>query len=237
MKIVSIIIPAYNEENTIGILLEKVIKVNLSDINFQKEIIVIDDGSTDRTADICKEFKNIKLVKQNNKGKGDAVRNGIKNSSGDYILIQDADLEYDPNYYKNLLNPFVQNKEGISVFGSRYRNENMTLRKKPFKGQQILPFAFNNLLSLFFFILYGKYISDLLTGYKVYEKKFFDNNKIYTNGFETDHEITVKLIKNKIKIVEIPIKYYPRSKKEGKKITFLDAIKALMVITKYRIFN
>ena len=237
MKTVSIIIPAHNEEKTIGKLLDKIIKIELNQINFEKEIIVVDDGSNDNTANICEKYQKIKLVKQINMGKGRAIQNGIKFSKGNYILIQDADLEYDPVFYKELLEPFNQSKKNIAVFGSRYLKKNRSLRKKPFQGQNLFAFFFNYFLSFFFLILYGKFISDLLTGYKVYEKIFFEKNTIYSNGFETDHEITVKLLKNGIKIIEIPIKYYPRTKKEGKKISFKDAIKALLIILKYRISN
>ena len=237
MKIVSIIIPAYNEEKTIGKLLTKIININLDEINFKKEIIVVNDGSNDKTTQICKKYDEVKLLNQNNMGKGKAVQSGIKVSKGDYILIQDADLEYDPVFYKYLLEPFNKSKGNIAVYGSRYLTENKTLIKKPFAGQNIFAFFFNYFLATFFLILYGKLITDLLTGYKVYERNFFEKNTIYSSGFETDHEITVKLLRNKTKIIEIPIKYYPRSKKEGKKITFKDAIKALLIILKYRIFN
>jgi glycosyltransferase involved in cell wall biosynthesis len=237
VKIVSIIIPAYNEENTIGKLLTKIIDINLDEINFKKEIIVVDDGSNDKTSQICKKYDGIKVLNQTNMGKGKAVQNGIKISKGEYILIQDADLEYDPVFYKDLLEPFNNSKKSIAVYGSRYLKDNKTLIKKPFVGQNIFAFLFNYFLSFFFIILYGRLISDLLTGYKVYEKAFFEKNTIYSKGFETDHEITVKLLRNKTKIIEIPIKYYPRSKKEGKKISFKDAIKALLIILKYRISN
>ena len=110
MKNVSIIIPAFNEEKTIKKLLNKILSIDLSNINFTKEIIIVDDGSTDKTAEICSGYKNIKLIKQNNMGKGSAVQKGILHSSGDYILVQDADMEYDPFYYHKLLMPFIEKK-------------------------------------------------------------------------------------------------------------------------------
>ena len=237
MKNVSIIIPAFNEEKTIKKLLNKILSIDLSNINFTKEIIIVDDGSTDKTAEICSGYKNIKLIKQNNMGKGSAVQKGILHSNGDYILVQDADMEYDPFYYHKLLMPFVEKKNNIAVFGSRYLREDRSLIKKPFKDQNIFAFFFNYFLSFLFLIVQGKFISDLLTGYKIYEKKFFNENKIYTKGFETDHEITVKLLKNQINIIEIPIKYYPRTKKEGKKISFKDAVKAVLAVIKYKFIN
>ena len=237
MKKVSIIIPAKNEEKTIGDLLDKIINIKLDQIKFEKEVIVVDDGSDDNTAKICEKYKNIKLLKQKNKGKGSAVQNGIKFSTGDYILIQDADLEYDPNCYKELLEPFNHFNNKIAVFGSRYLIDNSLLRKKPFLNQNLFAFLFNYFLSFLFFIVHGKFISDLLTGYKVYEKLFFQENIINSTGFEADHEITIKLLRNRIKIIEIPIKYYPRTKKEGKKISFKDAIKAILVIIKFKILK
>ena len=235
MKKVSIIIPVKNEEKTIGVLLNKINNIKLNQINFEKEIIVVDDGSDDNTSKICEKYKNIILVKQKNMGKGRAVQNGIKYSTGDYVLIQDADLEYDPDCYKELLEPFIHYDENIAVFGSRYLMNNKSLRKKPYSNQSFFAFFFNYFLSLFFFILHGKFISDLLTGHKVYEKFFFEKNIIYSTGFEADHEITIKLLKNKINIIEIPIKYYPRTRQEGKKISFKDAIKAILIIVKFRI--
>ena len=237
MKKVSIIIPVKNEENTIGKLIDKINNTNLNQINFEKEIIVVDDGSDDNTSKICKKYKDIILIKQKNFGKGRAVQNGIKLSTGDYILIQDADLEYDPNCYKELLEPFNHFNNKISVYGSRYLVNNKSLRKKPFINQNIFAFLFNYFLSFFFLLLHGKFISDLLTGYKIYEKNFFKKNIIYSTGFEADHEITIKLLRNRIKIIELPIKYYPRTKQEGKKISFKDAIKAILVIIKYRILK
>ena len=235
MKKVSIIIPAYNEQKYLPILLKKIIKINLNKINFKKEIIVINDGSTDNTKKVIEKFKNIKIINQKNQGKGRAVQNGIKKASGELILIQDADLEYDPKDYFKLLKPFKKHKR-ISVYGTRYFKKNITSYKFTGKKnkQNFMAFIFNFLISSYFFILFGKYITDLLTGYKLYPKELFNNIKIKTNGFETDHEITVNLLKQKYKILEVPIKYYPRSHFEGKKINFFDALKALWVISRMR---
>ncbi len=230
---ISIIIPAFNEEKFLPKLLKKIDKVKINKL-FSKEVIIVDDGSTDRTREISKKFKKIKYIYQKNSGKGRAVQRGIKASNGEIILVQDADLEYDPSEYSKLLNKFVRNKK-IAVFGSRYYKKKIFhffFNKK--KNHGFLQIIFNYSLSLFFFILYGKYISDLLTGFKLYERSFFKKIKVKTNGFETDHELTVKLLKKGYKIYEIPINYFPRSKKDGKKINLFDAFKAVIIMVKLK---
>lgn len=235
-KSVAIIIPVFNEEHTIEKLLKKIIKINLKKINFKKEIIVINDGSTDNTLRKIKSFKNIKILNKKNEGKGRAVQYGIKHAKSELILIQDGDLEYDPNDYTKLLYPF-KFKRNISVYGSRVLNNRLQnirgIFRDKHKNQDFGPYLMNKILQLIFFMKFNVNITDLLTGYKVYEKKFFLNNKIITNGFETDHEISAKLIKNKYRIIEIPIKYNPRSVKEGKKIKLSDGIKAIFTILKF----
>ena len=233
-KKVSIIIPAYNEENSIEKLLKLIKSIKLEKIGFSKEIICIDDGSTDKTSILIKKFKDVVYIKQKNSGKGAAVQKGISRSKGQLILVQDADLEYSPKDYIKLLKPFIKKKK-IAVYGSRYFNKSLFSYNFFSKEKQsYLAYVFNFFLSGFFYIVFGKYYSDLLTGYKVYEKGFFKKLKIKTKGFETDHEITINLLKNDYKILEVPIKYTPRSKKEGKKINFFDAIKAIFLIIKMK---
>ena len=233
-KKLTIVIPAFNEAQYIPNLIKKISEVNLSKYNISKEVVLVDDGSTDGTKKIIKKFKTIKYIKQSNQGKGRAVQKGIKKASGSIVLIQDADLEYDPRDYSKLIKPFLTNKK-IAVYGSRYLKKNIFSYKFKKKNKQsYLAFLFNFFLSFYFYILFGKYFSDLLTGYKVYEKDFFNKINIKTAGFETDHEITVNLIKKGYNIIEGPVKYNSRTKKEGKKINIFDAYKALALITKMR---
>jgi dolichol-phosphate mannosyltransferase len=232
-KKVSIIIPAFNEEKFLPKLINKIKLSKISNV-FEKEIIIVDDGSTDDTKKVVKNFKNIKYFFQKNSGKGKAVQRGIKSSTGQIILVQDADLEYDPVDYNKLLHNFKKRKK-IAVFGSRYLKKNFfSSFQKRKKNHGFFQILFNFILSTFFYILYGKYITDLLTGYKLYERDFFKKISVKTRGFETDHELTIKLLKKGYKIIEVPIKYYPRSKQEGKKINIIDAFKAIITILKLK---
>ena len=231
MSKVSIIIPIFNEEKLIGKLLNKLKKIKLIN-NLKKEIICINDGSTDNTLNVLKKFKFIKIINQKNFGKGFAVQQGITQASGKYILIQDADLEYHPDDINKLLKKIISKTKTV-VYGSRYKKIKI-LSKIFTKNQSLSALIFNYVLSFLFYVKKKIYITDLLTGYKVYHKKFFTLNKIILKGIEADHEITIKLLKAGYKIEEIPIKYSPRSKKEGKKINFKDAIKAITVIYKLK---
>ena len=232
---VSIIIPIYNECRYIKDLIIKIKSIKLSKFNFKKEIIIINDGSTDQTKEILKKIKGVVVLNQKNLGKGRAVQNGIKKAKGNLILVQDGDLEYDPNDYFKLLKPFTTKKH-ISVFGNRYYikkkfNKKFFYDKHP--NQKFGPYLMNKILQLLFLLLYKRNISDLLTGYKVYERGFFKNNKIQTNGFETDHEISAKLIKQNYSIIEVPISYNPRSYQDGKKIKLTDGFKAILTLLKF----
>ena len=183
-KKVSIIIPSYNEAKYLPKLLKKINSVNLSKIGFKKEIIVVNDGSTDDTDLVLKKFNKIIKIKQKNKGKGNAVQTGIKKSSGQIILVQDSDLEYDPNDYIKLLKPFRKNKK-IAVYGTRYFKKNIfSYNFLKTKRQNYGAFVFNFIISIYFYLLYGKYLTDLLTGYKLYYKNFFSNIKILTSGLK-----------------------------------------------------
>ena len=234
MKKLSIIIPIYNEEKNLKILLKKINLIKLSKIKI--EIIAVDDGSTDDSLFILKKFKKIKILTQKNQGKGKAVQLGISKSSGDYIIIQDGDLEYDPKDIIKMCKK-INKSNHISIYGSRYLPFAYGLVPKHYNRQNLSSYLANIIFIFLFFILYGKLITDPLTGYKLYKRDFFKNNIIKSKGFEADHEITAKLIKQKYNIIEVPIAYKPRTIAEGKKINFFDGLKALFTIIRYRFVN
>ncbi len=231
--LLSIIVPAFNEENNIKKLIEKLLKLNLSNVDFKKEIIVINDGSTDKTGSIIEQYNEIIKLHQKNYGKGRAVQNGIKIAKGDFVLIQDGDLEYDPNDIITMCKKLRKDKNK-SVYGSRYLPLKYNIFPRIHKDQSILPYLANIVFVIMFFIIYQKLITDPLTGYKLYPIDFFKKFEIFSNGFEADHEITAKLIKNNYVIEEVIVSYNPRTVQEGKKINFFDALKAIKTIIKYR---
>lgn len=231
----SIIIPVFNEENTIEEVLQKVRSEKIPKVD--KEIIVVDDGSTDRTREVLKKVKDLNaFFHKKNQGKGAAVKTGIKKSSGDYIIIQDADLEYDPKYIKYLLKP-VFNKQAVVVYGTRIRR--MPHLDDEEKTPRFLMHYFGNrILSLLASILYGQWITDMETGYKLFPRYALSNVKLNAKGFELEPEITAKLLKNKYKITEIPIKTKPRGYGEGKKFsTVKDGLRAYWYLFKYRFMD
>ena len=224
---VSIIIPAFNEEKTISKIIKLVKESNT--INFKKEIIVVDDGSTDKTREKIKKIKGIKKIfHDKNKGKGSAILTGINYATGELILIQDADLEYPPENYERLLKPFSNDKIQV-VYGTRFKG------KMP---KKIILHTFGNLvLSIATTVIFFKWISDMETGYKVFRKKVIQNLDLKAKGFDFEPEVTGKLLKKNLNIVEIPIIFNPRSFEEGKKITWKDGIKALKTLIKVRFSN
>ena len=225
MKKLSIIIPCYNEENNIETILDKVNNVKLE--NIEKEIIVVDDCSKDSSKAILEKNKDIiqkLLFHTENMGKGAALRTGIQNATGDYIIIQDADLEYNPNEYRKLLQPLLDNECDV-VYGSRFKN-------KVYKG-----YLGNRLANIFltnFSNLFTHYkLTDMETCYKVFKSKVIKNIDLKENRFGFEPEITAKLSKAKAKIKEIQIEYNPRTRDEGKKIGIKDGLRAVYCIIKY----
>ena len=233
----SIVIPAYNEEAFIGKLLETINGIDIEKSGFQKEIIVVNDGSKDRTAEIVQSFPNVHLYNQvPNQGRGAALKRGIREATGDYILFQDADLEYSPNDYPALLETL---KGGIDcVYGNRLSGVIQEHGRGLFPGkhprQSVAPWAAALVIRAWTSILVGTWVPDMFTGYKLYPAKLLKQLKLDTNGFELDHEITVKLYRAGAKFGETPIRYEPRSVEEGKKIRPMDGLVALWVVWKYR---
>lgn len=231
----SIIIPVYNEEKTIRKVINKVKKTKLNGI--KKEIIVVNDGSNDNTqSEIQKlEMNDFKVVEhKKNLGKGMAIKTGLQQATGDYILIQDADLEYNPEDIERLMRP-IQFKRASIVYGTRLKRL-PNLFKEESNSRFLLHYFGNRFLSLLVSLLYGqKWLTDIETGYKVIPKKAFIENLIESRGFEMEVEITARLLKKGYKICEIPIKTIPRTPKEGKKLkTFRDGFKALYTLLKYK---
>lgn len=228
----SIIIPAYNESKTITRILEKIISVNLPN-NIKKEIIIIDDCSTDNTQEKIEETKEsypailIKYIRlEENKGKGYAVRTGITHSTGEIIIIQDADLEYDPNDYSILLHPILSGEYKI-VYGSRLLNKKNRYSYYSFYwGGRLISF----ITSLLFYCK----ITDEPTCYKMFDASVLKSIPLTCNRFGFCPEVTAKLRKCGYPIKEVPINYYPRSKKEGKKIKWRDGLEAIYILLKFR---
>lgn len=238
-KVLSVIIPAYNEEQFIGPLLEKVIAVDLTPFQIEKEIIVINDHSTDKTAEIVSQFEQVRLDSlPRNSGKGAAVRRGIELASGDYIIIQDADLEYDPNDYIPMLKLLLSG-QADAVYGSRYMKHpnrgkliNLLTGKHP--AQSWLAYLGGQSLSFISLLWTGHYISDTVTALKLFKREVIKSIHLETSGFELDHEISAKILAKGFTIKEVPISYFPRSKEEGKKIGMKDWFIANRTFFKYR---
>lgn len=231
----SVIIPVFNEKNTILEVLKKVESVKIKEIS--KEMIIIDDFSTDGTREILQNFQKLKqnykiIFHEKNLGKGAAVRTGIKNVTGDFIIIQDADLEYDPSDYPSILQPLID-KKADAVYGSRFMNKRSAELNKPSFLQQI--FYMGNLFLTFFTnLLYGASLTDIETGYKAFKTEIVKQINLSSTGFNFEPEITAKLLKKGYKIYEVSISYNSRSFKEGKKITMIDGLKAAWYLLKYR---
>jgi dolichol-phosphate mannosyltransferase len=201
------------------------------------EIIVIDDGSTDNSFQAIEDLvaDNKVIYKRNglNMGKGGSVQEGIKLANGNYILIQDADNEYSPTDIPKML-ALIGSEKNKVIYGSRYLNERGERSYRKYPGQNYGAWIFAKLFPYYVYFLTKTWISDPLTGYKIYPAKLFESWQPITQGFETDHEITCHLINKDYEIIETPIAYHPRSKKEGKKIKARDALKAIYTFWKFR---
>jgi len=225
----SIIVPVYDERNTIQEILRRVRAVDIGEI--AKEIIVVDDGSTDGTPDILKleEDSTTRVLSHDfNQGKGAAVRTALPHVTGDYVIIQDGDLEYDPDDYRLMLAPILKKKAEV-VYGSRFTGEHRDMLFWHMQG--------NKFLSLVTNILYNTTLSDMETCYKLFSRESLEGIRIKSNRFDFEPEITAKILKKKIRIYEVPISYAGREYDEGKKITWKDGVFALWALIKYRFVN
>jgi|TARA_B100001964_G_scaffold17861_1_gene18256 glycosyltransferase involved in cell wall biosynthesis len=230
---VSIVIPVYNEVGTLLRVIDCVKNVSLSD-ELEKEIVIVDDFSTDGTRDKLKNMENVDKVKifyhDENLGKGAALRTGFINSTGDVIIIQDADLEYDPHEYPLLLEPIFQNKADV-VYGSRF------LGAGPHRVLMYWHYVGNKWLTTLSNIFTNLNLTDMETGYKVFRKEVVDSFTIEEKRFGVEPEMTAKIARQNWRIYEVGISYYGRDYAEGKKIGWKDGIRALYVILKYGLFK
>lgn len=221
----TVIMPVYNERGTVA---EIVRRAHAVDVPLRVDIVVIDDGSTDGTKEVLSELESPSLkviTHEQNRGKGAAIRTGFQHATGDLVLIQDADLEYDPNDWPRLLDPIMKRK-AVVVYGSRFTGER--------KNMLLLHWIGNRFLSLVTNILYSSTLSDMETCYKVFDRRVLNGIEIRSDRFDFEPEITAKILRRGFRIYEVPISYAGREASEGKKITWRDGFGALRALIKFR---
>jgi len=228
VPVLSIVIPAYNEARFIGSLLQQIKAVDLSRFGLESQILVVDDCSTDSTAAIVEAEPGVTLIRMpQNGGKGKAVRAGIARATGDYLIIQDADLEYDPQDYLPMLDALLSGR-GTVVYGSRY------LQSGKHANQSLAAYLGGRSLSLIALVFTGIWLTDTVTAYKLFRREELAALPLETSGFELDHEITARMVARGARIVEVPIRYAPRTKAEGKKIGLRDWFIGFRTFWRYR---
>lgn len=224
-KVLSIVIPCYNEKQNIVPIVKKVLESPIKN----KEIIVVDDCSTDGTREILKNEITPMVSKviyhESNRGKGAALRTGFQTATGDVVIIQDADMEYDPMEYPQVVNPIFAGKAKV-VYGSRFLNYK--------RNGYLVNRAANRVLTVFSNFFTHQRLTDMETCYKAFRRDIIQSINIEENRYGFEPEVTAKISKMRIRIHEVPISYFPRTKREGKKIGFKDGLRALYVIWRYR---
>lgn len=225
----SVVMPVFNEKSTIREIIKRVKSAEPAD----KEIVVIDDCSTDGTRDILKGIKEEGLrvlCHEANSGKGAAIRTGFSNARGDIVVIQDADLEYDPKEISMLIKP-IEDGVADAVYGTRLTGG------RPQRVHMFWHKVGNNIMTLFANILYNTTLTDITTCYKAFRRDFIKDIKIKSNGFAIESELTAKILRKNARLYEVPISYYGRSYKEGKKIKFYHAFGIIWALLKYKFLD
>jgi glycosyltransferase involved in cell wall biosynthesis len=221
----SVIVPVYNERNTVVEILRRMRAV---DVPIDREFVVVDDGSTDGTHAVLTQLgdSTVKILTHpRNRGKGAAIRTGLEHVTGDLVLIQDADLEYDPDDWQKLIAPVLKGR-AVVVYGSRFTGEH--------RNMLFLHWAGNRVLSLVTNLLYNTTLSDMETCYKLFDRKVLESITLKSEKFDFEPEVTAKVLRQGIRIYEVPISYAGREFDEGKKITWRDGFAALIALVKYR---
>jgi glycosyltransferase involved in cell wall biosynthesis len=221
----SVIVPVFDERNTV---VEIVRRMRAVDIPLDREIVLVDDGSTDGTSEILRQLADstVRVVyHERNRGKGSAIRTGLEQVTGDLVLVQDSDLEYDPEDWPKLLAPVLRGKAQV-VYGSRFTGER--------RNMLFLHWVGNRFLSLVTNMLYNTTLSDMETCYKLFDRDVIASIRLRASGFEFEPEVTAKVLRQGIRIYEVPISYAGREFHEGKKITWRDGFVSLWTLLKYR---
>jgi len=224
-RTLSVIVPVFNERNTVAEILRRIRAV---DLPMQLEVVVVDDGSTDGTDKVLSVLQDSTvrvLTHRSNRGKGAAVRTGINTARGQLVLIQDADLEYDPDDWPRLLDPVMKGKAQV-VYGSRFTGERRAMRPTQWLGNRLLTLTAN--------VLYRSTLSDMETCYKLFDRKVLDSITIESDGFDFEPEITAKVLRRGYRIYEVPVSYTGRDASEGTKFEWRDGVRALTTLVRYR---
>ena len=224
-RTLSVIVPVYNERNTVAEVLRRMRRVELP-VNV--EIVVVDDGSTDGTSHILRalEDSTVEVVHHpSNRGKGAAIRTGLEHVRGDLVLIQDADLEYDPEDWPRLLRPILRGRSDV-VYGSRFSGEGGSMAASDWVGNRFLSLATN--------LLYNTSLSDMECGYKLFTRKVLDDITIESDRFDFEPEITAKVLRKGHRIYEVPVSYSGRPASEGRKFAWRDGVRAMVTLVRYR---